>query len=388
MISLEKLIKLLFIKFTFKSPPKAEVLIFDNISSEEFKYALKDLKYYTLNVRFEEIKIIYISWQILFSFFKNIFTGLKISYLIALIKTVAPKIIITLEDNSFDFSKIAKILNRRYIFIAVQNSVRHFGQYRKLFEKKILNTNTNNLLFLPNYFCFGDHEVTDTKKENVVVKNYFPSGLLRLSNYIQFKKDNNIDVGKVKYDLALICENLESKTKLWKSEKFAQDIIKLFTYSIRAAINNKLKIKFILKSKKNKKNEINFYKKYLNIKEIKFFLENIIEQDRESYQSYIAIENSKVVAAFHSTMLIEKLALNGKILACNFTDEEIFNFPVDCFFRLIRPSYEEFENRLLKILEFQDENYLKKIKKKLVASHEELTHKIINTKIKKFLNDP
>ena len=108
-------------------------------------------------------------------------------------------------------SKLAKILDSKYVFIAVQNSARHFGQYRRLFEKNILKKNSNNLLYLPNYFCFGDHEVKDTKNENIIVKNYYPVGLLRLSNYLQFKLEQNLDKINIKYDVAVICEPLEDK---------------------------------------------------------------------------------------------------------------------------------------------------------------------------------
>lgn len=387
MKNIKNIFKLLFLKFTFKPPSKSDIIVFDNVSSKEFKYALSDLKYFTLNVRQEEIKIIYISWQIILLSLKNIFYGIKISYMMALIKSISPKLIITLEDNSLEFSKLAKILNNKYIFIAVQNSARYFGQYRKLFEKNILKKNPNNSLYLPNYFCFGDHEVNETKKENIKVKNYFPVGLLRLSNYLQFKLEQNIDKINIKYDFALICEMLEQKKNLWKSEKLAEDYMKIFQYSIRAALKNKLKVIFILKSKNNREKELNFYKKYLNANEIKFLMNNIVEVDRENYKSYIAIEKSKVAIAFHSTMLLEKLGLNGKVLSCNFTDEDVFNFPVDCLFRLIRPSYEDFETRLLKIIKLEDEKYIKNIKKKLISNHQEHTHKIINDRIKNLLNE-
>lgn len=383
---MKKILKLFYIKVSFKLPSKSDVIIFDNISSEEFKFALKDIKYFILSVRLEEIKKIYISWKIIFLFIKHILAGVKKSYLIALIISLSPKIIITLEDIDLGFSKIAKILHKKFIFIAVQNSARHFGQYRRLFEKKILKENPNNSLFLPNYFCFGKHEIIDTKKEKIKVKNYFPVGLLRLSNYLQFKKDKNIKSIKKKYDIALICEMLEEKKKLWKSEKLVEDYMKIFKYSIQAAINNNLKIIFILKSKKNREKEINFYKKYLNKNEINFFDGNKMEVDRENYKSYIMMEKSEVVIAFHSTMLLEKLALNGKILACNFSKEDVFNFPIDCFFRLIRPNFSEFENKLLNIINFKDQIYLQEIKRKLFYNNNDLTHKLINNRVQELLD--
>lgn len=249
----KKIFKLFSLKFTCKIPDKNDLIIFDNVNSIDFKYVMKDLKYFTLNVRFEEIKKIYISWQIIFLFLRNIFKGIKISYLIAVIKTISPKVIITLQDISFDFSIIAKILHKKYIFIAVQQHSVNFCQYRKLFEKKILKKNPNSLLFLPNYFCFGDQVIKDTKNENIAVKNYFPLGLLRLSNYIQFKKEQNIVIEDLQYDVAIICEKFESKKKLWRSEKLARDYMKTFKYNIKAAINNNLKLVFILKSKKKKR---------------------------------------------------------------------------------------------------------------------------------------
>ena len=112
----------------------------------------------------------------------------------------------------------------------------------------------------------------DTKNENIIVKNYYPVGLLRLSNYLQFKLEQNLDKINIKYDVAVICEPLEDKKKLWKSEKFAKDYMKIFKYSIRAVLKNKLKIVFILKSLKNRDEELNFYKKYLNSNEIEILM--------------------------------------------------------------------------------------------------------------------
>jgi hypothetical protein len=55
MRNIKNIFKLLFLKFTFKLPSKSDIIIFDNVSSKEFKYALSDLKYFTLSVRLEDI---------------------------------------------------------------------------------------------------------------------------------------------------------------------------------------------------------------------------------------------------------------------------------------------------------------------------------------------
>ena len=53
---MNKIFKLFYLRFSFKLPSKCDVIVFDNISSDEFKYALKNIKYFVLNVRLEEIK--------------------------------------------------------------------------------------------------------------------------------------------------------------------------------------------------------------------------------------------------------------------------------------------------------------------------------------------
>ena len=75
---MNKIFKLFYLRFSFKLPSKCDVIVFDNISSDEFKYALKNIKYFVLNVRLEEIKKIYISWKIIYLFLKNLPKGIKI----------------------------------------------------------------------------------------------------------------------------------------------------------------------------------------------------------------------------------------------------------------------------------------------------------------------
>ena len=58
------------------------------------------------------------------------------------------------------------------------------------------------------------------------------------------------------------------------------------------------------------------------------------------------------------------MGTGGKILSCNLTKEDRYNFPVNGICTLNDCSYEEFEKRLLEIYSISKENYFSKIDKK------------------------
>ena len=88
-------------------------------------------------------------------------------------------------------------------------------------------------------------------------------------------------------------------------------------------------------------------------------------------------------------MLREKVSLGGKILACNFTNLDIFDFPLKKFLLLKDGSYEEFEKRLFLILNMKDKIFHEKlsVKKNFIIERsnadntiKKINH-IINSKI-------
>ena len=96
-----------FTKFIFQVPKK-KIVIFD-CEGLEIKDALSDFNYFIVYTRANKIKKIYFSKKILLFLFFNFFKkSLKQNYLIALIKEINPKIVITMIDNSEDFYIISK----------------------------------------------------------------------------------------------------------------------------------------------------------------------------------------------------------------------------------------------------------------------------------------
>jgi hypothetical protein len=73
------------------------------------------------------------------------------------------------------------------------------------------------------------------------------------------------------------------------------------------------------------------------------------------------MSESEVVVGTVSTMLRENLAMSGKILSCNLTPTNIYDFPIKgiCFIK--NCTYNEFEKRLLLILSIKKSEYYSRI---------------------------
>ena len=63
-----------------------------------------------------------------------------------------------------------------------------------------------------------------------------------------------------------------------------------------------------------------------------------------------------------STLLREKISLGEKILACNFSDFEIYNFPVNGICKIDNCDYVNFEKRLKTIFSLSTKEYFDQIK--------------------------
>ena len=142
-----------------------------------------------------------------------------------------------------------------------------------------------------------------------------------------------------------------------------------------------------MKSGKELKNEMNFYRQNLSNEDYSFLLKNSFKykiRDAKSkyfnkdFSSYIAIFQSDVVIGNITSMLREKVSLGGKILACNFTNLDIFDFPVKKFLLLKNGTYEEFEKRLSLILKMKDKIFYEKlgVKKNFIIENSNETNTI------------
>ena len=75
------------------------------------------------------------------------------------------------------------------------------------------------------------------------------------------------------------------------------------------------------------------------------------------------MSQSRVSVAVISTLLSERLATNGKILSCNLTPTNLWNFPVKGICSIKNCNYIAFKKRLLKIYTMPEKTYFQKIRK-------------------------
>jgi surface carbohydrate biosynthesis protein len=375
----------------FQNPERSELLIFDKAGSDMFKNILYFNNYSILEARSESLRVIYFSWKILFLMMRNFHSNLFTCYLISLIKIIKPKIIITAIDNSFKFSEIAKILYKDIFFIAVQNASRYdFDRNERLFKIGSLKEDDNKKFFLPNYYCFGDKEIEDCKKYNINVLKFFKIGSLRLAQYLNHLKKKNIQIIHNKYDIGLISESSAGKNKLWKRSGVEEGFAKIVKFTINVCKRNKLKFTFIRKRQFNHlaAAEMKWYQNFLNKDEFNFLNNNATQVSKEEFNSYKAIHQSSICVGTCSTLLREKLALKGKILASNFTKLDHYDFPLKGFSFIKDPNFVDFENRVLEILKIEKNEYLKQINyEKLIEINDDNTQfDILNKNIRKILN--
>ena len=115
-----KIKKIFSLKFYFQNPGPHQLVIFDDESIFDLRHVINDFNYFVLKTRIENITEVYISPLIIFRLIKNYRGNLWTSYLITLIEIINPKVVLTFIDNSIKFHEVAKFLEKKIIFCAIQ----------------------------------------------------------------------------------------------------------------------------------------------------------------------------------------------------------------------------------------------------------------------------
>ena len=376
---------LFLVKYNFNTPRKGEIIVFDDTSMEQLKPVIKSFNYFILETRFERLKKIYLTKKIIFSMLKNIKIGIFNSYLLSIIDQVNPKLILTFIDNSHRFSIFANIKKNKYKFVAVQNGARYEHKIVNLLKKRKIKVELKKF-FIPHFFCFGKNEINDYKKNNQIVGKFDVVGSLRLSNFLNSQKNYKKTNSKKTNDILLISDVYCWDANLEKLNfPIEEGLINLIRFTIRFSQKYKFKMKIAARSKLNNFiKEKEFYKKNLSKNEYEFLLKNIFFRS-ENHKTYKIMQKSKIVIGTMSTMLRENLSLSGKTLACNFTNTNIFDFPIKglCFSKNM--NYENFEKQLSKIYKISLKEYYNQLSEKryyVCKNNSYKTIELINKKLR------
>ena len=92
-----------------------------------------------------------------------------------------------------------------------------------------------------------------------------------------------------------------------------------------------------------------FYREHLSNDNFNYLVNNMVLKTAENkYSSYSAIFESKVAIGTASTLLKDKIGCGEKILSCNLTPTQLWDFPVKGIYSIKNCDYKIFEKRLLK----------------------------------------
>ncbi len=357
-------------KFKIENPPQREIVIFDGTSLNDLKYILHKKKFFVLENRKSRISTVYCSLNIIITFFFNFFLlffknkNLHTIYLFTLLEKINPKILITSIDNSFKFAELAKLLSKKIKFAAIQNANRFDYMHNiYLFKKNLSVSNLNNKYFIPHFFCFGEHEINQIKKYKINIDQVYKVGSIRVANFFKHIELNKIKLQKEKYDVCLISEAAPNINKKFEIKDLEEKFAKVAKFTID--YSKKYNLKFIFLQKRNlnsieNKEEMNFYKKYLNKNDFNFLKKNS-SLNQNNYSSYLGLFQSKLAVGAQSTLLRDKIGCKEKILSLGLDNEGLFEFPINGICKLKNLDYLEFENRMNLILSLNSEDYFAKI---------------------------
>lgn len=150
----QKIFKMLLkSKIVFKSPKSYELVIFDDESFSDFKNFIYHYNFFVLQSRIDNINKIYFNLKIFKLFLKNYKGNIMTAYLVSLLEIIKPKLVITNIDNSFKFFDLARILDKKTNFVAIQNAARYdIKELQYTYKKGKDKINLIKYFYLPNFF--------------------------------------------------------------------------------------------------------------------------------------------------------------------------------------------------------------------------------------------
>ena len=174
-MKLRSLFKIIFLliegKIKFKTPKNFDLVIYDIKTLNDMNFFFKKYNYFVIETRIDILKELYISPKIIFYLLKNYTGSLSNAYILSLLEIIKPKVVLTRVDNSIKFSTIAKVCEKKYVFLAIQSAARTDYTWNNFFYKtKKVDISFNKKIYLPHFFCFGEYEIKQFNDLNINVK--------------------------------------------------------------------------------------------------------------------------------------------------------------------------------------------------------------------------
>ena len=330
------------IKFIFKHR-QCNIIIFDESHSELLsKYILRGFQFYIFKQRPEVYEFDFMSiLRIFLNFFSLLYKNncnihsLKILIMSEIIKSISPKIIITMIDNGTALHGISLRLPA-VACIQIQNALRTNWELERNKIKPVY------------YYALGNDTLEKIKKihPDQMTFKYKPAGSLRLS--IAKSLDSFYTI-KQKYDILYVSQlsDVIITDNHWNLFPPQLKLIKLFSEYVKQFCQNK-RIGILLRTNSELENE--FFASYFKKNEI-------INRDMSfPLISFSYLNSSRLVIGWFSTLLFEAAAMGKKILRIDYSENKNDYNDYENFV-LFHPSKEELFKKINETLDMSNHEY-------------------------------
>ena len=316
------------------------MIIIINKNSDLEKYVVRPItkKYFTLSqpiLRYNKlINIILLGFSV-FKFF-------------IIIKLFKVKVVITTIDNSSYFHKLSKLFNK-INFYAIQNGIRS--------KRELIRPTKNHLT---NFFCFGDYEKKTYKEFGHSAETFIPVGSFRLSIYLKDYSYIYLN-SKISYDVCFISQLSDVYFRNIELLNSDQKILKSLTIDILLAlkkISEKTNIKISIACRHGTNSiEYKYYNKLFNKNNI------TINARNDTFSTYKLVTQSKLIISIFSTVNLEALTFNKKILFIDSTEDNRYAYYDDDLCVYKNSNLKFLSKKINDILSMKNLEYKKRINK-------------------------
>lgn len=268
--------------------------------------------------------------------------SLKTAYAAALLSCIKPRIVVTFIDNSLLFQRVASLLNDSMRFLAIQNGVRMPSRD---------NPPGSPRIFHSEFACLGERDIDEYRKNGAEVKFFYPVGSLKDS---YFRATHPSPPIQKRFDLCLISQ---IKRQHYQHYPMTMESLELLAKHLRrfCEVHGTTLCVAARRHPKGKAELFDWERQWFR-ERLGEHVE-IIANDVTAFTSYSLVDVSRVSLALHTTMIHEGFGRGNRVLACNFTGDDRYDFPIAGAWSLTDQSYEAFEAHLLNLLQMSDVEY-------------------------------
>lgn len=267
--------------------------------------------------------------------------NLRISYILALVKAMRPSIVITYIDNSYVFQQLTKH-DDKIRFLAIQNGNRLLDRDNPPDKPKI---------FLKEFACIGRYEIDQYKMHGAQVRNFYPIGTLKDAFYRRGLVENST---KKIYDICLVSQIRPGLQKKYTERLESFNLIVSFVKKFSETYNLSVCVAMRTHPERNLDLynwEDKWFRLTLGSKVV------LYPNKLEEYTTYQLSDQSVITVGMHSTAMREAFGRRNRILSCNFSGNSTYDFQVDGPWALNVPDYSAFEERMLNLLNIEENDY-------------------------------